>query len=463
MRRSARDDSARRICNRDRRGFIPVGKTLRRRSRAPTWSRRRTDSDARDLPQDVRRACGRLVEIPAGFSLLAPAHLGPVFRSSLFSPLGKLRIAIEPFIAARTSDDDESLDSFVTRRLGREVLDRVAQALAGGIYTADPKRLSMDGDDAALCRDGTASRQRHQGNARGGDARRESAHSEIRRHKRRAMEPVPELQKWNGDAARDARGTAGRIDSQGRRSSLERCRARRSASAWRLATRDGDSIDADAVICALPAYARRRCSWRHRAGGCEDRSTRSATRRRRRSIWLSRKRFRRAAARVRLRGAGNRASTNNRGQLFQLQVRRTRAGRRNPGARVRRWRDEPRDDGARRRRDGRRGARRVPRAAWSQRRAGIRRSQAMARLDAAVRSGAPGASRGNRARRRRNSGVRDRGRGVSRRRNSRLRARRRRGGDAIFAKLRQARNGASMPLRPQQYLDESRRRALGRA
>ena len=31
----------------------------------------------------------------------------------------------------------------MTRRLGREVLDRVAQALAGGIYTADPKRLSM--------------------------------------------------------------------------------------------------------------------------------------------------------------------------------------------------------------------------------------------------------------------------------------------------------------------------------
>src|SRR5271163_2471721 len=86
---------------------------------------------------------GRLVEIPAGFSLLAPAHLGPVFRSPLFSPLGKLRIALEPFIPARTGDDDESLDSFVTRRLGREVLDRVAQALAGGIYTADPKRLSM--------------------------------------------------------------------------------------------------------------------------------------------------------------------------------------------------------------------------------------------------------------------------------------------------------------------------------
>jgi len=86
---------------------------------------------------------GRLVEIPAGFSLLAPARLGPIFQSSLFSTAAKLRIALEPFIPARASDADESLASFVTRRLGREVLDRVAQALAGGIYTADPEQLSI--------------------------------------------------------------------------------------------------------------------------------------------------------------------------------------------------------------------------------------------------------------------------------------------------------------------------------
>jgi len=38
---------------------------------------------------------------------------------------------------------DESLGSFVTRRLGREALERVAQPLVGGIYTADPDDLSL--------------------------------------------------------------------------------------------------------------------------------------------------------------------------------------------------------------------------------------------------------------------------------------------------------------------------------
>ncbi len=81
----------------------------------------------------VRR--GRLVEIPVGFSLLAPMHLWPVITSPLFSPWGKLRMALEPMIPKREDASDESLASFVTRRLGREVLDRVAQPLAGGIYT----------------------------------------------------------------------------------------------------------------------------------------------------------------------------------------------------------------------------------------------------------------------------------------------------------------------------------------
>jgi protoporphyrinogen/coproporphyrinogen III oxidase len=89
----------------------------------------------------VRR--GRLVEIPAGFSLLGPARLMPLLKSPLFSPAAKLRIACERIIPKRDSDADESLASFVTRRLGRQVLERIAQPLAGGIYTADPARLSM--------------------------------------------------------------------------------------------------------------------------------------------------------------------------------------------------------------------------------------------------------------------------------------------------------------------------------
>ncbi|HVN88172.1 MAG TPA: protoporphyrinogen oxidase, partial [Candidatus Binataceae bacterium] len=85
---------------------------------------------------------GKLIAIPDGFSLMAPAYIWPILSSPLFSIAGKLRMGLEPFIPRRQSTDDESLASFVTRRLGREVLERVAQPLAAGIYTADPDKLS---------------------------------------------------------------------------------------------------------------------------------------------------------------------------------------------------------------------------------------------------------------------------------------------------------------------------------
>lgn len=86
---------------------------------------------------------GRLLPIPEGFALLAPTYLGPALRSPIFSLRGKLRMALEPLIPRRRATADESLGAFVARRLGREALERVAQPLAAGIYTADPQLLSM--------------------------------------------------------------------------------------------------------------------------------------------------------------------------------------------------------------------------------------------------------------------------------------------------------------------------------
>ena len=85
---------------------------------------------------------GRLHALPDGFQLLAPTRLGPFIRSGLFSWPGKLRMALD-LVKPRGSSDDESLGAFVRRRLGREALERVAQPLVAGIYTADPDDLSL--------------------------------------------------------------------------------------------------------------------------------------------------------------------------------------------------------------------------------------------------------------------------------------------------------------------------------
>ena len=89
----------------------------------------------------VRR--GRLRPTPDGFYLLAPARLWPLLTSSIFSPLGKARMALDLVLPRRKSEEDESVGSFVLRRLGREALERMAQPMIGGIYGADPMELSL--------------------------------------------------------------------------------------------------------------------------------------------------------------------------------------------------------------------------------------------------------------------------------------------------------------------------------
>jgi protoporphyrinogen/coproporphyrinogen III oxidase len=71
------------------------------------------------------------------------APLGPkdLLKTSLFSTSGKLRLFREPFVR-RCQSDDESLASFVRRRLGPEALDYAVDPFVGGIYAGDPERLS---------------------------------------------------------------------------------------------------------------------------------------------------------------------------------------------------------------------------------------------------------------------------------------------------------------------------------
>jgi protoporphyrinogen/coproporphyrinogen III oxidase len=88
---------------------------------------------------------GKLVQFPSGFRLSIPTQLKPFVLTSLISPLGKLRMAMEYFLPPRPQGEDESLGSFIGRRLGREAVDKFAGPLMAGIFVSDPDRLSMRG------------------------------------------------------------------------------------------------------------------------------------------------------------------------------------------------------------------------------------------------------------------------------------------------------------------------------
>jgi oxygen-dependent protoporphyrinogen oxidase len=86
---------------------------------------------------------GRAYPVPEGFQLMVPEQAWPMLRSPLLSWRGKLRLLAEYFVPARRDGADESLADFVRRRCGREAFERLVQPLVGGIYTADPEKLSL--------------------------------------------------------------------------------------------------------------------------------------------------------------------------------------------------------------------------------------------------------------------------------------------------------------------------------
>ncbi|MDI1472238.1 Protoporphyrinogen IX oxidase, aerobic, HemY [Thermodesulfovibrio sp. N1] len=65
------------------------------------------------------------------------------FLSSLLSFSGKIRMIREYFIVPQKEEIDESVEQFVSRRVGREFYEKLIDAMSTGIYAGDPSRMSM--------------------------------------------------------------------------------------------------------------------------------------------------------------------------------------------------------------------------------------------------------------------------------------------------------------------------------
>lgn len=90
---------------------------------------------------------GRKHHLPAGFSMFVPTELGPVFETELLSEEGKREILRDLTVpkkeVAPGEVNDETLESFIVRRFGREVLDYLAEPFIGGVHASAPETMSL--------------------------------------------------------------------------------------------------------------------------------------------------------------------------------------------------------------------------------------------------------------------------------------------------------------------------------
>ena len=86
---------------------------------------------------------GKLKQLPDGMMFVVPAKVWPIFRSDLLSLSGKLRLAMSPLLAPSGGNPaDLSVKEFISSRLGRQVLERLAEPLLAAVYGADVDCLS---------------------------------------------------------------------------------------------------------------------------------------------------------------------------------------------------------------------------------------------------------------------------------------------------------------------------------
>ena len=187
---------------------------------------------------------GRLRAVPEGFQLLAPSRIWPFLTSDIFSLPAKARIAMDLVLPRKSTNgtQDESLASFVRRRLGQEALERMAQPMVGGIYTADPETLSLRATlprfldmerkhrslILAMLRQGQVQKSGTSG----------ARYSLFLSFDRGMQVLVDALARTNADIRLNTRATTLKLNDR----------------TWTITTNTGEQIKADAVCLAVPAY-----------------------------------------------------------------------------------------------------------------------------------------------------------------------------------------------------------------
>lgn len=77
-----------------------------------------------------------------GEPMALPMSIGQLLTTSLLSVGAKLQLLKEPFVRA-SARQNESIATFIERRLGKQILDYGINPFVSGIYAGDPKKLSV--------------------------------------------------------------------------------------------------------------------------------------------------------------------------------------------------------------------------------------------------------------------------------------------------------------------------------
>ena len=102
-----------------------------------------TQLDLQDDVVEANPSANRRYVVRDGTLRAFPMTPPAMLTTRLFSLRAKLRVLLEPLVRRGATDGDESVASFVRRRLGPEVLDYAVDPFVSAIFAGDPETLNM--------------------------------------------------------------------------------------------------------------------------------------------------------------------------------------------------------------------------------------------------------------------------------------------------------------------------------
>lgn len=183
---------------------------------------------------------GALRPLPPGTVFGVPSELSTLARSGILSPLGVARAALEPLLPSRRRLGDRSVGEVVARRFGREVADHLVEPLLGGVYAGRADQLSLEAAAPPVA----AAVQRSRSLLRGARGQRAQAADDDR----------PVFLTLEGGLGQVVDALAAGLGDVRTGVTVEAVAGREGGGA-QVTLSDGESLDVDAVVLTVPAFA----------------------------------------------------------------------------------------------------------------------------------------------------------------------------------------------------------------
>ena len=193
-------------------------------------------------PENARTFVRRgeeLHPLPEGLTGMIPTDLRALESSALLSPEGRERLAAEVDVPVERAGADESIASFVSRRLGWEAYERLVEPLMTGIYGGDGEQLSLQATFPNL-----RALELEHGSVLRGLALQSAASGEY---------PAFVSLREGMGALMDA--IAAELAGTEIRTGRAAAHLRRGSSGYEVALDAGDVLEAEGVVVAIPALA----------------------------------------------------------------------------------------------------------------------------------------------------------------------------------------------------------------